>query len=100
MSAPTHEAPPVSEQPTQPLPIAAWDDHLPSRGLTNEAWIPGVIAAAIISGTVIREFLTVDGRFVFAVLALGGVLLLALLVTSLGALHREDGRQASVGRER
>jgi hypothetical protein len=101
MSAPTHEKP-ATEQPTQPLSIC---ETLPRGGSwlmseAAEALIPATILAAIGAGAVIREFLTVDGRFVLAVLPLGGVLLGCALVYLLPRLlMRNDGQHSGVERE-
>jgi hypothetical protein len=102
MNAPATEQPPVEERPTQPLPLE--QDRITERSwLMSEAaevLIPVTILAAIGAGAVIREALTVDGRFVLAVLALGGVLLVCALVYLLPRLlMRDDGQHSGLERE-
>jgi hypothetical protein len=67
---------------------------------SSEALIPVTVLAAIGAGAVAREFLTVDGRFLLALLTLGGVLLVCVLVfLAPRLLMREDGQHSVVERE-
>lgn len=98
MSAPTHEAPPATEQPTQPLPVSA---TLPGgRNWLMSEWsvllIPGTILAAIGTGEVIRAYVATTEalRFEFAVTLLVSLLVavsLAFLVPRL-VVRGRDGR--------
>jgi hypothetical protein len=90
MSAPAHEKP-DTEQPTQPLPIP----HQYSRGLRSPLWIPGTVAAAIVTGELIRDYVLVTdtSRSDFAIVVL---LLVLALTTGLmfcdRFLDQRDGR--------
>jgi hypothetical protein len=82
MSAPTREAAPLSEQPTQPLPRL---DLPPQHGAFKESglWLfPGGPLAGISAGLIIRQFIATTADIQFAVVV---ALLVLLLVVTFGA---------------
>jgi hypothetical protein len=96
MSAPSTEAAPRSEQPTQPLPRL---DLPPRHSDFKESglWLfPGAPVAAAVVGIPLRELwiYTADAMFAFAVLALGGLFLTSVVVFLFARLvgRGEDGR--------
>jgi len=82
MSAPSTEAAPRSEQPTQPLPrLDLPPQH--SDFVESGLWLfPGAPVAAIVVGIPLREFLltTRELQFEFAVTALLGLFIGGLVV--------------------
>jgi hypothetical protein len=91
MSAPAQPAVEV-EPPTEPLPVIPTREPvsltLPAgSGLstTHSVWlVPATVVAAIVTGTLVRGFLTDAGRFTLVVALLLGLLLVAGVVLVVG----------------